>query len=407
MQKNGNYFKERNYLILFNIKIIIILISFYYLLNCQIFKSDNKSDNSKLLLGLLYLNSNFENYFNSAEIYDPNLNQFRLLNNRMHNNRVGHAMTLLQNGKVLITGGSNDTEGSLSTAELYDPITESFSSLPNMSEKRNIHTQTLLKDGRVLIVGGKCISRESSSTIVEVFDPINSTFIAIGSINYPRCSHSTSALEDGSIIIIGGINSLTGSPLKEIEKYNFSDSTITKVADLLNPRTAGVRSIEVSNDKIAIIGGNDGYEDLKTIEIFNGNTSSMEIGNELNFKRNRPDIVKLQDGRILITSGVLNDKSVVITSELLNPVTLAVSKVDSILNFPSDVRQPILLNNNKILLSGGYNKSKGGTQNQSEFFDVESSQFTIGPSLNRARHGQIGVKLQDGKVLVTGGRDLR
>lgn len=399
--------KRGFFLFYVNIKVNLFLIIIFSLFNCQIFKDDNKNDNSNLVFGLLYLASTFDRYFDSAEIYNSNLNQFSLLNDTMLNKRVGHRMTLLLNGKVLITGGSNDMEGSLDTAEIYDPDLETFASLPNMLEKRNIHTQTLLNDGRVLLVGGQCVNGEASSKIVEVFNPSTSSFSIIGNLNYSRCSHSTSILDDGSVLIVGGINPLTRLPLKEIEKFDITNSTITKVDDLQFPRTAGVKSIKLSNNKIAIIGGSDGNEALKSIEIFNGNTGLVETGNDLQFIRNRPDVVQLQDGRILITSGVMKDNSIVTTSELMNPNTLVLSKVQSNINFPSDVRQPILLNNNRILLTGGYNQSRGGTQKQSEFFDPIPGQFLIGPNMNRARHGQIAVKLQDGKVLITGGRDLR
>jgi hypothetical protein len=59
--------------------------------------------------------------------------------------------TLLANGQVLITGGSNP---SLASAELYDPTTGVFSPASAMSSGRSNHTATRLLDGRVLIAGG-------------------------------------------------------------------------------------------------------------------------------------------------------------------------------------------------------------------------------------------------------------
>jgi len=69
--------------------------------------------------------------------------------------RSGHTATLLLNGQVLITGGSQERPAS---AELFDPVTNVFVPTGNMTTGRFGNSATLLPDGRVLIVGGfrKC-----------------------------------------------------------------------------------------------------------------------------------------------------------------------------------------------------------------------------------------------------------
>jgi hypothetical protein len=62
------------------------------------------------------------------------------------------AAAVLPDGKGLITGGSVGRVAQ--SAELYDPDTETFSPIGNMIWQRAIHTSTLLQDGRVLIAGG-------------------------------------------------------------------------------------------------------------------------------------------------------------------------------------------------------------------------------------------------------------
>jgi len=53
----------------------------------------------------------------------------------MGTKRAGHTATLLQNGKVLIAGGYNDTEV-LATAELFDPATGIFTPTGVMTTQR-------------------------------------------------------------------------------------------------------------------------------------------------------------------------------------------------------------------------------------------------------------------------------
>src|SRR5205823_6573546 len=47
--------------------------------------------------------------------------------------RASHTATLLQNGRVLVAGGTN-TSGDTTTAEIYDPNTGSFSATRRVAE---------------------------------------------------------------------------------------------------------------------------------------------------------------------------------------------------------------------------------------------------------------------------------
>ncbi len=95
---------------------------------------------------------------------------------------AAHA-TLLDNGKVLITGGFGQGDnGYTDSAELYDPATGAFSPTGGMTVARESHTITKLQDGRVLITGGH---RGRHSAIViydsaEIYDPAAGVFTSTG-----------------------------------------------------------------------------------------------------------------------------------------------------------------------------------------------------------------------------------
>ncbi len=67
--------------------------------------------------------------------------------------RYGHTMTLLNNGMVLIAGGTNG-KMILQSAVLYDPKTRNFTLTGAMNNPRAWHSATMLPKGDVLILGG-------------------------------------------------------------------------------------------------------------------------------------------------------------------------------------------------------------------------------------------------------------
>jgi hypothetical protein len=63
--------------------------------------------------------------------------------------------SLLQGGKVLVSGGSDtSTNLATATADLYDPETDSFSAV-TLGTRRAVHTATVLPNGKVLLAGGE------------------------------------------------------------------------------------------------------------------------------------------------------------------------------------------------------------------------------------------------------------
>src|SRR5215472_13274053 len=67
--------------------------------------------------------------------------------------RANFTATLLQNGRVLVTGGGN-LSGGLSSAELYDQLTGTWTSTGSMHLPRISHAAVLLPNGKVLVAGG-------------------------------------------------------------------------------------------------------------------------------------------------------------------------------------------------------------------------------------------------------------
>ncbi|MFM1870995.1 MAG: hypothetical protein RL398_417, partial [Planctomycetota bacterium] len=153
----------------------------------------------------------------AAAIYDPSTQQTTTLT--MNAARAGHGASLLPNGRVLISGGSNTFDlsnvlslftGVLNTCEFFDPTTNAFVAGPTMLEPRAFHTSTTLTNGNVLIAGGisviPFVNIPTVSATAYRYNPANNSFglpAVMGGGG--RMLHSAVALDNGKVLLCGGI----------------------------------------------------------------------------------------------------------------------------------------------------------------------------------------------------------
>jgi len=182
--------------------------------------------------------------------------------------RAHQVCASLQSGQVLVAGGITTGGGATNSAEIFDPAANAWSELPAMTEARTNATASTLQDGRVLIAGGESSGGPSNS--IEIFDPNSQTFSFGGTMSASRQNAAATVLQDGRVLIIGGSGlDANGNVtvLGSSDIYDPSNSTILPGPTLATARSKHSATTQLDG-KVVVIGGNNGSNDLGSIEVF-------------------------------------------------------------------------------------------------------------------------------------------
>jgi len=131
--------------------------------------------------------------------------------------RYNLCLTLLNDGNVLITGGSISYSVSSALIELFDSRTEHISVLGQMRLCRSNHSAIQLKDGRVLIVGGE-LPRYQETDTAEIFDLTSKKSYFVGRLIQPKNCPQLMLYGQNKVVVFGGYTdkSSNGPPLAEV-----------------------------------------------------------------------------------------------------------------------------------------------------------------------------------------------
>lgn len=366
----------------------------------------------------------------------------------MKQKRALHTATLLADGgRVLVAGGVDGSGASTATSEIYcaskvagtncaaDADVGQFKAIGNLPSKSAAHTATLLTTGpnagKVLVAGGG-----NSST--ELYNPANNTWVAAGGLSSTRSYHTATPfkLPDGTmrILIAGGADN-SGKALATTQVYNPATGTFSNGPTMTAARERHSATVlpEVAagaGERVLIHGGRtkvgNGYTVLNSAEVLIpvNTVSAMTFvgvpqpppasftvasrwGHAAAQLATGPNT-----GRVLVAGGASNTAAIPATLasvDLFAPSSTPTgsgtwinpSALDPLEGARRDFTMtPLLDLAGRLLVAGGRNGNTAlGT---SELFDT--GLFVPGPAL-LARSAHAAVRLQDGRVLVTGGFD--
>ena len=342
---------------------------------------------------------------NPIEVANPNLHGFQPTGD-MGTERASHTATLLANGKVLITGGYNNTEV-LATAELFDPATGTFTSTGAMSTPRFSHTATLLADGKVLVTGGSsdlgALSTANNSgdlATAELFDPATGTFTATGTMKEVRSEHTATLLANGRVLVVGGAADNVAELFDPVTG-TFAPTT----GQLTTGGRWGCTATLLNDGTVLIAGGRDALDvwdafSLNNAELFNPGTGTFKATGGMTEVRYDHTAALLQNGEVLITGGFNGQP--LSSAELFDPVTGSFSATGAMSALRAE-HTATLLDDGTVLVTGGFTYDAPGSFSSADIFDPTTSTFTpVGP-MGAARFSHTATRLNSSQVLITGG----
>jgi hypothetical protein len=343
----------------------------------------------------------------------------------MGTERAAHTATLLQNGKVLITGGFNGTEV-LTTAEIFDPAAGTFTPTGSMITARFSHTATLLANGKVLVAGGspnlgdlashdsrtasmlakgKVLAASESDNsddlaTAELFDPATGTFTATGAMSEGRSEHTATLLADGKVLLAGGA---TGNAA---ELFDPATGLFTATGDLVVGGRWGCTATLLKDGTVLIAGGRDSEDvfdafPLNDAELFNPATGTFTATGSMIQFRYEHAAALLNNGQVLLTGGFNGNP--VPDAELFDTTTGTFSRTGS-MGTPRADHTATLLNDGTVLVAGGFTYNPPGSFSSAEVFDPTTNKFTPTGPMGAGRFLHTSTPLMNGLVLITGGQ---
>jgi hypothetical protein len=122
--------------------------------NVEIKRVVSLRDGRQMVIGGRDIQGEGENprLMRSVEFYDDKGKLRRIRHMSIGRNNV--AAVVLNDGRVLITGGEGQDKIVLDSCEIYDPVSNSFANVASMMEARRKHAIVLLPTNDVLVVGG-------------------------------------------------------------------------------------------------------------------------------------------------------------------------------------------------------------------------------------------------------------
>lgn len=263
----------------------------------------------------------------SCEILNKELTEWTYTDSLLMKRFYGQSTTLLNDGRVLLVGGYSDLPivnkpEALKECELYSINTNKWTSLLVLNTGRYFHTATLLDNGKVLITGGTSIDNGTIKlNSCELFDPDSNKFSYSSPMHFGRSQHSATKLSNGKVLVVGGHQNICELYDPKLDRWEDVGNVFLSNGDN--------KSELISNEEFLLIINSiptSGWElySLKTFESVYYQEFNRNITNQV--------VQKICDNRVLLIGGeetILNNDLFLIPTNYCQIFDFALVSVNS------------------------------------------------------------------------------
>jgi N-acetylneuraminic acid mutarotase len=268
----------------------------------------------------------------------------------MHAGHHGGSAVLLDDGRVLVAGGSGKV-GQESSVEIFDPRKSTWVKTKPMAVGRSGFSLEKLPDGRLLAAGGIDWDAEKILSIAEIFDPDTETWSRVEDLPSPRYGHMSARLGD-RVVVFGGSDSnrppLTTSAVFDVSAKSWK----------AGPAKSGALNsakLQMSNGQILVCGGSNATGETKfpSAAILDPRTNVWIPTGSMAQHRSLHTLTELSDGRVLAAGGSSSRHNFLTSAEIWNPNTGKWTAAEPMAHARQHHRA-VLLRSGEVLVVGGY-----------------------------------------------------
>jgi hypothetical protein len=316
--------------------------------------------------------------------------------------RTGHTATLLDNGRVLVVGGTDVKGRALASAELFDPASEKWTVTGTMNTARSGHRAILLRDGKVLVLG-------DWGRGTEVYDPGTGSWKPSAPMTVRRTSYTTTLLADGRILVAGGRDPDSGEPLASTQLFNPVRGTWTVGRPMTMARSGHTATL-LEDGRVLVTGGfgpavlrsfPEGTfpvePQLASAELFDPRTGRWHLTGSMAATRAMQAATLLADGNAVVAEGQLGAQPAYGMVEIYRPDTGAWHLGGKLTQSLGGGATASLLRDGRVLLV----VYPFGAQ--LEIYDPTTGTSRAVVNAHATTSGSTSTVLADGRILLAGG----